>query len=150
MLDFQREHSPAAAVIVHSLVQELPCPVGVPPCYAKELDCPVFLPPVPPHIPADEYLQPWSNREIWLELALDAAEITITPQGSNVQPLLFSAPNGQNHHNNELHCHYCIRANSYEIRFHLYRTQDDLQALVNSITLPNVTRAIGLYSEFIL
>ncbi|MBQ8579574.1 MAG: hypothetical protein IJ448_02640 [Oscillospiraceae bacterium] len=147
LLDLQRPPTPAAQEMVAALASGLPFPVGVTPPYAEGLDCPVFLPPIPPHIPPGEYLHPWHDREIWLELALDASQITVTTQGSTVLPFPFAKPSENAHADSALHCHYSITEEPDALRFYLYRTRDDLTALLNSSLPSNLTRAYGLYQE---
>lgn len=147
LLDFQRPPTPETIDLARSLVQALPCPVGVPPAYATDLDCPVFLPPVPLHVPPTEYLQPWLQRQIWLEVALDATEITITPEGSTVKMLPFASPAPEAHRDDTLCCHYSISCEEAALRFYLYRTQEDLFELLDTVNHSSVKYAIALFQE---
>lgn len=147
LLDLQQNTTSQSMNMVKALVQALPCPVGVPPDYAGDLDCPVFLPPVPPHVPIEDHLRPWSCREIWLEVALDAAQITVTAQGSNTRLLPFAQPAENAHRDSALHCHYSITEEPEALRFYLYRTREDIADLLCAVNLPNVTHAIGLFQE---
>lgn len=147
LLDFQRPDEPQTAVITEAIVRELPCPVGVSASFARDLPCPVFLPPAPPHTPLDEYIMPWQGREIWLEAALDGAVITVTENGSTVTPSLFAAPADHCHTDKDLLCHYHMDVQNDRIVFHLYRTRDDLSALLAAAENTNITKAIGLYQE---
>ena len=147
LLDFQRPRNEPAALIAQTLVQALPCPVGVSPPYAKEFPCPVFLPPVPPHILLEDHIRPWNGHEIWLELALDASQITITAEGSTLRPILFAEPAENPHHDERLHCHYFIREEPDALRFYLYRTREDVASMLSSVQNPNITHAIGLFQE---
>lgn len=147
LLDFQRPPTSQTAALARALVQALPCPVGVPPPYAEGLDCPVFLPPVPPHIPLGDHLLPWQNREIWLETALDASEITVTAQGSSTRNSPFAAPVENPHRDTSLHCHYSIREEPNTLRFYLYRTREDVSDLLNFSNFPNIKYALALFQE---
>lgn len=147
LLDFQRPASSQAAHMATALVQALPCPVGIPSAYAGTLDCPVFLPPVPPHIPAPEYLQPWDNREIWLELALDATRITVTADGCATDYAPIAAPAENPHWDAGLHCHYSTVVEDDAIHFYLYRTAGDIAELLDTLSKTAVSRAIGLFQE---
>lgn len=145
LLDFQR---PGAEAVAAAVVEALSCPVGVPPAYGKGLDCPVFLPPVPLRTPVAQYLAPWKGRELWLEAALDGEEVTVTPQGTACRPLDHPAPTDTPLYDEALFCHYRIDAEADSLRFHLRRTQEDLDALLYSAEPHGVTRTIGLWQEF--
>lgn len=145
LLDFQRPESEETAAIVKALLA-LPYPVCVSECYAKELDCPVFLPPVPPHVPIKEYLAPWSGREIWLEAALEGEELTLTESGCRIsvpgEPI-----DSPEHRDAALFCHYRIAVEERCARFSLYRSRDDLTALLDAAQALGVTRTVGLWQE---
>ena len=147
LMDFQRPDIAENSAVVRELVAALPCPVGVSEPYAHGLDCPVFLPPIPPHISLEEFLSPWRGREVWLEAALVGEVITVTEQGA----VFESAPStGQAEHclaDKKLHCHYRIEPEETRIRFHLFRTQEDLAQLLSAAESQGVTQAVGLYQE---
>lgn len=147
LLDFQRSGYPETAALAGFLAKALPCPVAVSEPYAKELSCPVFLPPAPHHVPLEQHLAPWQGREIWLETALDAEEITLTPQGASFAPL----PPGQafpvGFAEETLHCHYTAAVEADAVRFTLWRTAEDLDALLTQAERLGVTTAVGLYQE---
>lgn len=145
LLDFQQPDCKPLLDIVKRLIK-LPCPVAVSLPYAKNLSCPVFLPPVPLLTPLRDYLSPWSGREIWLEAALSSARITVDTQGSKSesvpcadQPLPFR--------DDELYCHYKIALHDDTATFHLQRTRQDLDALLNQSAQYGVTTAVGLWQE---
>lgn len=146
LLDFQRPGSKETAELASAIVQALPCPVGVSEGYAHGLPCPVFLPPVPPDIPIGEYLAPWRGREVWLEAALNGVAITLTTDGSSSVPLpLWEHPEG-GHQDPALHCHYLIHMDT-DVRFTVFRTPEDLDALLSEAETLGVTRAVGLWQE---
>ena len=147
LLDFQRPDEPQTAAITDAIVNGLPCPVGVSEPYARGHSCPVFLPPVPPHIPLAEYAAPWEGREVWLEAALDASRITVTPDGSTIVPLSGAVQSDACHHDSELCCHYHMAVQTDRIQFHLYRTWEDLKDLLAAAEKTVITKAIGLYQE---
>ncbi len=147
LLDFQRPALAENAAVAGAVTEELSCPVGVSSLYATDLDCPVFLPPPPLHQPLKEYLHPWQGREIWLEGALDAEQITVTETGSVIQPL-FPAPDlSDGFDESALHCRYRIEATREKGVFTLIRTPAHLQALWEEGASLGVTRIIGLYQE---
>ena len=147
LLDFQRPDSPENAAVAKAISAALPCPVGVSALYAGKLDCPVFLPPVPHHIPLQEYLAPWKDREIWLEAALDAEVITVTESGSICAPLPRAGQPADGLTDPLLHCHYQIHPQEDRIDFTLCRTQEDLRALLREAEAFGITLAAGLWQE---
>ena len=146
ILDFQRPLAECMLDLAKELMA-LSCPIAMPPIYGNNLDCPIFLPPIPPHIPPHEYLSPWKNREVWLELALDATEITITEQGSLFRSFHHAEAAENTHTDSMLHCHYKISQNRHSLKFYCYRTKEDIGSLLRSPLPENVTCTIGLFQE---
>ncbi len=134
-------------VPVERIVKEISCPVGVTAAYAKGQDCAVFLPPVPPHIPLPEYIAPWKERRIWLEVAPDGTDITITPQGSSAIPVPFPQNVTPSHKEETLCCHYTISTQPEQARFSLFRSLDDIGSLLQQAEQTNIELAIGLFQE---
>lgn len=148
LLDFQRQQEQETEKITAAILGTLSCPVCVTEYYARKSDCPVFLPPPPPCIPPKEYLAPWQGRELWLELALDGTQITVTSEGSKFQYFPLAQPSEKAHREPELCCHYHITAGEKQFQFHLYRTPDDISTILEVCESMGVTRAVGLYQEF--
>lgn len=148
LLDFQRPGCEASVQLAEYLIDALPCLVGVSEIYGTELDCPIFLPPAPLDIPLEVYLRPWQGREIWLEAALDGAEILLTEASSSITPLPCCTPVPPVHSDTVLHCHYSIEAETSRVRFNLCRTREDLDALLEEAETWGVTKAVGLWQEF--
>lgn len=146
LLDFQREGYEEACQLVSELTQSLPCPVAVSAAYGQGLDCPVCLPPVPPSTALRDHLQPWQGRELWLELALEGEQICLREQGAQIQPLDV-IPNA-GFADGELNCHYRIAVTEDAATFSLWRTREDLEALLKKAESLGVTTAVGLYQEF--
>ena len=147
LLDFQRPGIPEIQELVSLLCDGLSCPVGVTEAYFAGISCPVFLPPVPLHQTVTDYLSPWQGREIWLELALDAEEILLTPEGASTTPLLpWDAPK-TTHHDDSLHCGYSVTLEETSARFTLSRTREDLAPLLEEAAKCGVTAAVGLWQE---
>lgn len=147
LMDLQRPATQQAKKMAAALVQAMSCPVALPPVYAQGLDCPVFVPPIPPYIPASEYLKPWQHRRVWLELALDASVITLTDVGCSIKYVPVASPATSPQHDTELHCHYSTAVQDDAIRFYLYRTAEDVAALLDAIPDTCVSCAIGLFQE---
>ena len=146
LLDFQRPGCEETDAIVQRVLT-LPCPVCVSHLYAKDLDCPVFLPPVPLLKTAEEYLSPWSGREVWLEAALDGCRVTVTEAGSRVAPLMPGETVDCPNCDMQLFCHFGLDFNEKEAVFTLKRTKNDLQNLLKEAEKWGVTRFIGLWQE---
>lgn len=145
LLDFQEPHIPELQDMAGFLAKNLSCKVIISQAYALEKH-PVFLPPVPPDTPLADYLAPWKNQEIWLEAALDGIEYRITQEGSKALPCLGEAPQGAQA-DRSLHCHYQIEELENAYRFRLFRTKEDLAALLAEADTLGVTSAVGLYQE---
>lgn len=147
LLDFQHPDLTENAAVVKAVTTALSCPIGVSELYARDLPCAVLLPPVPPHVPLEEYLSPWQGREIWLEIAPGGEVITVTDQGSSVSPLSSTELPEAAPEDPALHCHYHIRTFDDRIDFTLWRTKDDLTALLQQAEALGVTHAVGLWQE---
>ena len=146
LLDFQQPPTKNSMKLAAALT-ELTCPVPMPPVYAKDLDCPVFLPPVPPNVPLEDHLKHWHNREIWLELALDGVQITVTTKGSRITYAPHAEPQDNAHRDSMLHCHYKITQKPEAIEFYCYRTREDIISLLRSPLPPGISHTIGLFQE---
>ena len=148
LLDFQRPGIPDITRLVEILTADLPCPVGVSHLYAEPGSFPVFLPPVPPSVPPEEHFRQWPDRELWLELALDAVEIRVTENGSVFTPLPFQRNQEKGFESEDLCCHYNCQQDEDQIKFTLWRTEGDIEALLEQAEKFGVTTAVGLYQEF--
>lgn len=145
LLDFQRKDSSQTMAVAKAILEGLDCLVGVSELYGKDLDCPVFLPPVPPGTSVEACLAPWQGREIWLEAALDSLRYTVTAEGSAAAPPDRLPEAGLR--DESLHCHYHIDLHKDSVDFTLFRTREDLAALLEAAGSIGVTRAVGLYQE---
>jgi len=146
LLDFQRPSDEADAII-RAVQQALPCRVGVSSLHANGRTCPVLLPPVPEDVPLGSYLAPWKGREIWLEAALGGMQITLTACGALRQILPRAEPAPRSHVHTGLHCHYHAALFPGSARFTLWRTREDLHALLDEAAQLGVAMAVGLYQE---
>ena len=147
LLDFQRPGSEETAALCRLLSAEFPCPLGISHHYAEDLACPVFLPPPPLDLPLAEYIKPWDGRQIWLEAALDAAEFTVTPDGCQVSSFPYAHAQEETFIEETLHCRYRCQVDSERIHFFLYRTADQLDALLKEADSLGIERSIGLYQQ---
>lgn len=146
LLDFQDSQNTALHALAKNLVAALPCPVCLPEAYAQELDCPVFVSAPPVHKHLSEHLSPWEGREIWLEAALEASQITVMPTDSDT----VNIPHPTQDHgffDDKLFCHYITEVSDDAIRFTLWRTKEDLGRLLDAGSELGVTRAVGLWQE---
>lgn len=146
LLDFQRPDCEETAILAQNLIGALPCPVGLSAVYAESFSCPIFLPPPPLDKPLERYLAPWANREIWLEAALDGLQLALTAEGCQSTPIPFPALSG-GFSDASLCCHYQIESYTNRGEFSLYRTREDLDALLVKAEALGVSKAIGLWQE---
>ena len=147
LLDFQRMGTPEVANLCQQLTEHLPCPVGVPEEYAKDLSCPVFLSLPDLHTPLKDYINPWHDREIWLEAAIGAEIATITEDGCSLESDELETLPEPWHKDTALHCRYHWRQEDDRVKFLLHRAKEDLQELLEEAGSLGVTRAIGLYQQ---
>jgi len=147
LLDFQRPGCEETAALVELLTSDLPCPAAVSHHYAGTGTFPVFLPPVPPSEPPEGHFSPWQGRDIWLELALSGEEITVTEEGASFSPLPDLRMDTEGFREEKLCCHYRCALGNEEVKFLLWRTEEDLKALMKKAEDFGVTTAVGLYQE---
>ena len=147
LLDFQRPSDPRTARIAAALDGFSGCPLGVSELYAEPLGCPVFLPPPPPDCPPEKWFAPWQGRELWLEAALERTVVTLTEDGAHREALEYAAPPEGCFPAPGLFSRYRIRLTESTAQFHLYRTKEELSALLKKAGALGVTRAVGLYQQ---
>lgn len=143
-LDFQRQGYPLLGEIA-AKIQDFPCPVGVSRLYSRGNHLPVVLPPLPVDISLKSYIAPWKGREIWMEVALNRAKLTLTKEGCREEAL--ETPPGQGFQEGKLHCHYEISVRKDAAEFRLWRTFEDLQDLMCQGEALGVKHALGLFQE---
>lgn len=147
LLDFQRPPDAESENMVRRIADTLPCPVAATEAFAKDLSCPVFLSPAPLHMPLSEYLEPWRGREIWLEAALEQADITVTENGTECARQFPPEGLTEGFYDGQLHCHYRIRPSANRITFTLFDTAESLQKKLDLAQSLGVSRAVGLWQE---
>lgn len=147
LLDFQRPDIPETKALCEVLTQALPCPTGVSELYAQNLKCPIFLSPAPPDQGLREHIAPWEGREIWLDIAPEAASITVTEGGSTTVAIPFSDPPENAFEDGVLHVRYQAEIFDNKIQFHLWRDLPQLEALLEEAQTLGVTKCISLYQE---
>lgn len=147
LLDFQRTGSKSVQLLVNHLVERLPCPTAVSESYAKDLSCPVFLSCPAPNISLEQHISPWKQRQIWLEIALEAKRITVTAEGSTIDTadsLNLFEPIFQD---TRLQCSYHIDLTDSRAVFHIARRHEDVSALLSQAENLGVTQAVALYQQ---
>lgn len=147
LLDFERPATKQLQELSAAVANELPCPVAMPPEYARALDCPLFLPSIPPYILPEDYLSPYKNREIWLEAALDGALATVTAEGCQVTAVPYPETAIPLHHSRELRCHYHMDITDKAARVTFLRSAEDIGPLLEAAEQYGAALAIGLHQE---
>ena len=147
LLDFQRENCPELLDVIHAVLAQASCPVGVSAMYAKNFDCPVLMPPIAPHILPKEALSPWQGRELWLEISTEGTQIKVTTDGSVYTPLPYFTFDGTMHFEAELFCHYTISLEEDFVLFQLGRTEEDQHALLSAVKDLGVSCALGFWQD---
>ncbi len=143
LLDLQRPGVEETARIAAAICDAAPCPVAVTEEYCQGTTCAVFLSP-PLHIPLEESLAPWQDRNIWLEAAVEDICFTVTKNGCTVGPLPC-VPTNFPHKSAESFCRYHIAAEADAIRFSLRRTKEDVAAMIAAAD--NIHCCVGLYQQ---
>lgn len=145
LLDFQRPGFDLTQKIGEVLTQTLPCPVAISLPYAEGLSCPIFLPPPPLHMPLRNYIEPYSNREVWLDLAVETAMYIINKEGcvtASAENIPLPDPV---HFDQEAFCRYHIALEDDRAVFTLQRTEQDIEQILLSDI--GIVKAVGLWGE---
>lgn len=145
LLDFQRPGCEVTAAIAAEIAKDFLCPVIISSVYGKKLRCPVLLPPVPPDVLIDDYLAPWKDRPVWLELSRSPLRYRVTKTGASRIPLDALPENSTAEA--QLQCHYSIDIREDHIDFTLFRTHEDIISLSKKAEALGVLGAIGLWQE---
>ena len=147
LLDFQRPNNPESCEMIRSILT-LSCPVIVSHIYAADLNCPIFLPPIPPWMIPEEYIKPWQNRNIWLEVAIQTQTLTITDNGCRISECIYGESRDLPFHSENLCCHYGIDLSEKQALFTLNRNKSHISALLNRLEQFGVKGCVGLYEDF--
>lgn len=147
LLDFEREGVQELGQLAACLVQDPRCPVCVSRLYAKELSCPVFLPPPPLHTPLAEYLAPWKNRTVWLELAMETQIARIDSRGCRLEDAPMAELPEPSFTDRECCCRYHWELTGEEAVFTMVREQNELNLLEEDARALGVALTIGLYQQ---
>ena len=147
LLDFQRPCVEEIRHLIEGLLKALPCPVAVADIYAQAFGCPVFLSPCPHHVPLSEYIRPWKEREIWLDLAADAETILLSKSRCQITALPLGELPETGHRDTLLHCHYAIHTEPDFAEFILWRTAEDQEQLSKEAETLGIQNAISLFLE---
>jgi len=146
LVDFQRPDYPECALLAAAIAAELPYAI-MSDLYAEGLTCPVFLPPPPLLQPLQEYLSPWEGREIWLEAAPDAALLTVTEDGSLTKQIPYANVPANTFIDSKLHCRYRTEVLEDSVQVSVYRTEQQLEAMLAHAAGLGVCGAVGLYQQ---
>lgn len=144
LLDFQRQK--CAKDMIAAILTGVRCPVAVSEKHCAGFDCPVFLSPIPVNQAPEKYLKPFINRGVYLEIAPEAMEITVTAKGSKTAPLPLPSRDLPLQHK-RLYCHYDVAVAPQKAVFTLHRTGEDLAALTNRAYKLGVLGVVGFYQE---
>lgn len=147
LLDFQKEVTAESEAMVSSILQALPCVVAATAVYAKKFHCPVFLAPPPANILLADYLSPWLKQGVFLEIAPETMQFTVTKKGSTKSPI--HPPRDFPLEDKRLHCHYQVEVLPDRAVFTVCRYTADLQPLVEEAERLGVLGCVGLYGELL-
>ena len=147
LLDLQRPFDPQALAVCRCCLEQISCPVGISHLYAGEFSCPVFLPPVPPDQPLEQHLAPWKGRELWLEIATDSSQLTLTADGCQVQDALPRLSADGCFCDDALLCQYRQRTETDRITVDLWRSPQQIAELIHRAKEHGVQVFAGLYQQ---
>ena len=147
LLDFQRPSCPESEQIIEAILSSMSVPVVISPGHGKDFHGPVFLPPCPLHVPLENYLKPWSTREIWLEAALCQEDVVVTGNGTNFVPHFPPQGLDEGFFDESLRCNYRIKTGRESVTFTLFDTAGSLNQKLSHAQNLGVHRAVGLWQE---
>ena len=147
VLDFQRPDNPRALDMIMSIIRCTNCPVAVSHIYAAEFECPVLLPPLPFRLTVEEYLEPWTNREIWLELGNDMEKTIITEDAFGAERIYNVPVSRPILEDPILLCHYSINVKQDHIALYFHRTKEDLEQIQRKASALGVNKFLGLWQQ---
>lgn len=146
LLDLQREAQEYTPLIT-KLLEALPGKIVVSQLYAKPLPCPVFLQPLPVGYTLEKHIDPWKDRQLWLDISCETAKITVTAEGSRQETLSYEAEADLPLHSDTLHCNYAISVTTDCAEFTLSRTTDHLPRLIAEGKSLGISHFVGLYQQ---
>lgn len=147
LLDFQRPDNPRTLDMIKNIISCTNCPVAVSHIYANALPCPVFLPPLPYRLTVEEYLKPWANREIWLELGNDVEMAVITEDSFGTERIYGMPEKCFPLNDPSLLCHYSISVKQDHIALYFHRTKEDLEQIQRKASALGVNKFLGLWQQ---
>ena len=145
LLDLQRPELPENRAIAEA-VATLPCSTAVSAIYAKDLSCGVLLPPPPLWTTLPQHLAPWQGRPIWLEMAQEGADVTLTENGSTYTPCACTSLSNSFHHE-PLHIDYDMQFQESGVLFHLRRNRKRMGELLAEAKELGIENALALYQQ---
>lgn len=146
LLDLQRPVLPEVKAVV-AAAAALPCPVAVSAAYAEDHDCGVLLPPPPLWTTLSDHLKPWKGRTIWLEAAIEGAEVTVTENGS-IYTSCSCTPLDSSFSSETLHVDYRTEVKKDRAIFHIRRGRAHMAEFLQEAKGLGVESALGLYQQF--
>ena len=147
LLDFERKPTPDTIRTANKLLRPLDCPVAAPPGYLEDPACPIFLPPCPLHVPLAEYLAPWQDRAVWLDVTMQQQNVTVTAEGTRYSSPAPADRQDGGWFDEVLLCRCAMDVSDEQVVFTLFDTPDTLKRKLEQAAALGVTRAVGLYQE---
>ena len=147
LLDLQRPGQAQTDTLVNTLLEGLPCPIGVSEAYAEGRSCPVFVAPCPLCTPLEKHLAPWQGREVWLDIAMQAQAVTINRLGSHPGGAILEELPEPVFTDETLCCRYHMQVSDDRVIFHLERREPELKMLLEQAKNAGVSCAVGLYQQ---
>ncbi len=146
VLDFQKPGYPETDTLCRRIENDLACPVAVTPLYQTHQSKVLFLPPIPADTTVKEYLSPWQDREIFLELSPEAVTLEVSQSGC-IRTMASESSDTFPWADDLLHTHYRTEVDPQYAHIYLKRTVEDQIAMMEEAAQMGVTAFLGLYQE---
>ena len=144
LLDLQRPGNRRTEEIVRRIAAGIAIPWAVTEPYGTGLDCAVLVGAPPPNQPL--CAGRWEGRELWLEVAVETVQYTVTETASTAAQL-SQAPDSYPRKDDRLCCSYDVEVLTDKAIFTISRTWEDLQKLMAQAEKLGFARGVGLYQQ---
>ena len=144
LVDFQRSGNHRAKEILQILSRDVAIPWAVTEHYAAGADCAVLVGAPAPNKPLR--VGRWEGRELWLEVAVETVQYTVTEADSTAAQL-SQAPDSYPRKDDRLCCSYDVEVLADKAIFTISRTWEDLQKLMAQAEKLGFARGVGLYQQ---
>ena len=144
LLDFQRPGNHRTEEILQILSRDVVIPWAVTEHYAVGADCAVLVGAPAPNKPLR--VGRWEGRELWLEVAVETVQYTVTETASTAAQL-SQGPDSYPQRDDGLCCSYQVEALEDRAIVTVSRTLEDLQKLMAQAESMGFACGVGLHQQ---